>query len=103
MPGSLWVTRGAGETQLSAAVSNIGGMDAGPVTLEFRDNGRRVGRVRCDVVPAGDSRLTNRAVLSVAWRPKPGLHRLEARLSGVANGKVLDGQSTTDYFWQAAE
>ena len=99
LPQSVWVTRGDKETYLTAAISNIGGMDSGSVRVQFTDNGQSVGEASVASVPAGDSRLTNRSLVQVRWQPEPGPHRIEARILEAQDGKVLDNAMWTDYFW----
>ena len=100
LPQSVWVSREDDGAYLTAAVSNIGGIDSGEVRVTFTDNGRRVGEDSVLSVPAGNSRLTNRAFVKVPWRPKPGAHVIEARIEEAGGTKVLDSSVTTDYFWQ---
>jgi hypothetical protein len=96
---SLWVTRGDdGGLTLTLAISNLGGMDSGPVRGVLLDEGRHLGTFGVDSVPAGNDRLTNRVFARHRWRPTPGLHHLTARLESVEAAKVLDAEVTCQYF-----
>ena len=100
LPQSVWVSREDDGTYLTAAVSNIGGMDSGEVRVTFTDNGTRVARDSVPSVPAGNSRLTNRALVKIPWRPRAGAHVIEARIEEARDTRVLDSSVSTNYFWQ---
>jgi len=99
MPHSLWVTREEdGQLTLTLAISNIGGMDSGPVRVALFDEGRRLGTFGVDAVPAGDSRVTNRAFVRHPWTPTADLHHLTAQIESAAGAQVLDAEVECEYF-----
>jgi hypothetical protein len=83
---------------LAAAVSNIGGMDSGPVTVEFRVDGKAVGEKRVDKVPAGVNRLVNRVVLRQPVSVTKGGHDFEARIVTAPDATLLDATITENRF-----
>ena len=88
---SLWAKKDAsGEWVLTAALSNIGGVDSGPVAVEFLVDGKPVGRQTAASVPAGPNRNHNRAFLKHAVKAAPGSHRFEARIVSAGDSTVLD-------------
>jgi len=88
---SLWVRRAGGQTELVAAVSNIGGMDSGNVAVQFSVDGETLGAKRVAKVPAGYSRLTNRALLTMPWSPATsGAHTLRAEVINAPGSTILD-------------
>ena len=91
MHESLWIRRTRGnEWELTAAVSNIGGIDSGPVTIEFYVNGEKAGIRSASRVPAGPNRNHNRALVKMPVKLDPGTHRLEARIINATGSTVLD-------------
>lgn len=81
MEHSLWLERYEnGTATLTAAVSNIGAMDAGPLSVEFFADGKAIGQVKAGAVPAGPNRNENRTHFSITHKLKPGAHRFEARI-----------------------
>ena len=91
LPGSLWVGRARdGSLQVEAAVSNIGGMDSGPVRAGLYVDGQLLKEFSIVKVPAGNSRLDNRVLLSAPWTPQPGRHELRARIEGAKGCTLLD-------------
>lgn len=101
MERSLWATRDDRGWVLTAAVSNIGGMDSAPVTVEFLVDGKAVGRQTAVKVPAGPNRNHNRALLKQRITPKPGLHRFEARIvTAPDDATVLDATVGCERFLQ---
>jgi hypothetical protein len=91
MRESVWVGWGKdGKRRLTAAVSNIGAVDAGQVTVEFVVDGRVVGTQSAASVPAGNGRNRNRVVLHQSIELAGGLHCLEARIVEAADATVLD-------------
>lgn len=83
---------------MEAAISNIGGMDAGRVRVRVSADGRRLKTVTLDRAPAGDSLLGNRVVVSAPWRPRPGNHVLEARIESAPGCTVVDARGEVEYF-----
>jgi hypothetical protein len=91
LPGSLWVSRADdGTRRIEAALSNIGGMDAGPVKVGFYVDGQLRQTVAVASVPAGNSRLDNRVLVSAPWSPPPGRHELRARIETAEGCTLLD-------------
>ncbi len=91
MPGSLWIERTEpGRYALTVAVSNIGGMDCGPVMVQFLIDGKDAGRRSIGKVPAGVGRTSNRVFVRQVVSVKPGLHRFEARIVEADDATVLD-------------
>jgi len=90
-PNSVWIERRDGQRMLVAAVSNIGGMDSGPVTVSIKVNGKSVAAKALDSVPAGHDRRNNRAFLSLDWTPpRSGTYRIEAEIVDAPGSTVLD-------------
>ncbi len=99
LPGSVWVTRAGDDTcSVQASISNIGGMDAGPVEVGLYVDGQLLERVELPRVPAGDSLLENRALASAAWEPEAGNHTVEARILEAAGSTVLDARGECEWF-----
>ncbi|MCC6445135.1 MAG: hypothetical protein IT210_16960 [Armatimonadetes bacterium] len=90
LEGSLWVQHDNRGTNLVAAISNIGAMDAKNVRVAFYDNGKRLGTTTAAHIPVGPHRNANRALLAFAWIPAPGVHRLEARIDSAPKCTVLN-------------
>jgi len=91
LPGSLWVSRNDdGTCRVEAAVSNIGGMDSGPVEVSLAADGRELKRETVATAPAGNSRLDNRILTSSPWNPEPGRHELTARIESASGCTLLD-------------
>jgi len=100
---SLWFDRFAERPQIVAAVSNIGAMDSGPVTVRLKVNGKAVGTQRVGRVPAGSGRLADRVLARWDWRPRqPGVYDLEAEVLAAPGSTILDGV-VRDSRWLAAE
>lgn len=89
-PESLWLMESDGQTELTAALSNIGSMDAGPVTVRFFQNGMPIGDARVEAVPAGKSRVDNRAMARLSIACSPGSHRFRAEIAEAGDATVLD-------------
>jgi len=91
MPQSLWLGRSLdGSWTLTAAVSNIGGMDSGPVSVAFYVDGHAAGKRSASKVPAGPSRNANRVLLAQPVQLSPGPHAFEARIVAAGTATVLD-------------
>ena len=76
---------------LTAAVSNIGGMDSGRVTVAFYVDGRAAGWRTARQVPAGANRNSNRVLLKLPIALETGNHNFEARIISAEDATVLDG------------
>ena len=100
LPGSLWVTRSdkGGDFMVEAALSNIGGMDTGEIRVALLADGKRLKTVTVKRVPAGDSLLQNRVIVSVPWHPRPGNHEFEARIESAPGATVIKGRISCEYF-----
>ena len=73
MRESLWMEQNeAGKPVLTAAISNIGGMDSGPVEVEFLVDGKPSGKQKVSAVPAGPNRNHNRGVFDTCHRRHAG-------------------------------
>jgi hypothetical protein len=102
-PESLWLDRSSGHSQVVAAISNIGGVDSGPVMVRLKLDGEVVGTARLVRVPAGSSRLTNRAFVRWEWQSRPsGLYELQAEIAEAPGSTVLDG-SVSEKRWIAEQ
>lgn len=91
-PKSLWIREVEGEVELTAAVSNIGGMDAGPVTVRFLNGDEVLDEVVLEGVPAGPNRIRNRAMAKTVCRLEPGNRKLKAQIVSAPGATVLDGE-----------
>ncbi|MEA1950386.1 MAG: CARDB domain-containing protein [Planctomycetota bacterium] len=88
---NLWLDDFNDPSSLVAAVSNIGGMDSGPVTIELKVDGKVVGTKKVASIPAGYSRLDNRALVKFDWKPDhKGTYRIEAEIIDAPSSTVLE-------------
>jgi len=94
MPESLWITRDGDSWIVTAAVSNIGGMDSGPVSVEFLVDGTIAGRESASLIPAGPDRIENRVFFREALALREGLHQFEVRILSATRSTVLDASVT---------
>jgi len=91
MRESLWPVRSAdGRWTLTAAVSNVGAIDAGEVSVEFVVDGRVVGVQTAKKIPAGSGRNQNRVLLKQPVELADGLHNFAARIVKASGATVLD-------------
>jgi len=79
-----------GQWELSAALSNIGGMNSKGATVEFLVDGRVVGRKKTSKIPAGPNRLDNRVLLKQPVSLNGGLHDFGVRITSAPGATVLD-------------
>ncbi len=99
LPGNLWVNReDDGAYRVEVTVSNIGGMNSGPVEVRLYADGKLLKKVNMKRVPAGDNLLENCVLVSAPWPPVPGPHQLTARLGPAPGSTVLDAEIETNYF-----
>ena len=99
MRESLWLNHNQdGSTVLTAAVSNIGGVDAGEVAVEFFMDGASVGVQAADMVPAGPNRNENRVFLKQPVSVQSGPHTFEARITAAPGSTVLDNAIELERF-----
>jgi len=99
LPGNLWVHReDDGTHRVTAAVSNIGGMDSGPVKVAVFADGKRLTAEAVERIPAGNSLKENQALVAARWTPRPGPHRVQARIEEAKACTVLDCEASESYF-----
>jgi len=88
---SLWFDRYNNAPALVAAVSNIGAMDSGPVIVRLKVNRKLLGTRKIASVPAGHSRLDNRAMLRFEWAPSVcGTYSFEVEVVDAADSTILN-------------
>ncbi len=91
MRESLWLGKTKdGRWELTAALSNIGGMDSGEVTVEFLVDSRVVGKKNSPKVPAGGNRLDNRFLLKQPVSLNRGPHEFKVRITSAPGATILD-------------
>jgi hypothetical protein len=95
---SLWVTQEEDETILTAALSNIGAIDAGPVLVYFYEDEERLCVVGAPSVPAGPNRNENRTLLRLPIESEPGMHTYRVEIVEAQNATVLDGEMAETRF-----
>ena len=99
LPENIWVTRGDdGRYLVEAAVSNIGGMDSGPVSVALYADGRPLKTTRVKTVPAGDTIFQNQVRVTADWHPQAGSHELQVRLDPAPGSTVLDAEAGVGYY-----
>jgi hypothetical protein len=88
--------------ELTASISNIGGMDSGRISVEFYMDDALLGVRFVQSVPAGTNRLENTVTMSVpvTISAGPGNHTFEARIIEAPGSTVLDSIITTNRFVQ---
>ncbi len=91
---SLWLVRKDRQVELTAAVSNIGAIDSGPVEVQFLDGDKDLGRVTLPRVPAGGNRIRNRAMARLTVDASAGAHTFVARIISAPGATLLDGEVT---------
>ena len=91
MQESLWLSENDdGSLDLVLAVSNIGGIDASSVEVEFLADGASIGKRRIDCVPAGTGRHDSTVQVRQPCPAGCGPRHFEAQIVGVSNATVLD-------------
>ena len=98
MQESLWMNYEQDGSVLTAALSNIGGMDAHEVAVAFQVDGAVVGQQTTERVPAGPNRSVDRVLLKQPIQLTPGAHTFEARILSAPGATVLDSRVTLDRF-----
>ena len=99
LPGNLWVHReDDGTHRITAAVSNIGGMDSGLVKVAIFADGKRLTAEAVERVPAGNNLKENQALVAARWTPRPGPYRVQARIEEARACTVLDCEASESYF-----
>jgi hypothetical protein len=97
-PDSLYLDR-LGSGKVTADLSNVGAIDSGPVTVRLLVDGAEAGRVTVACVPAGFSRVDNRASVRFGWRAHgAGTYRLRAEITDAPGDTVLDPATETSVF-----
>lgn len=99
LPGNLWVHRqDDGSYLVTAAVSNIGGMDSGRVTVNIYADDELLKTIQLEQIPAGNNLKENQVRVEACWTPSGGAHKLKAHLGVAPGSTVLDGEETADYY-----
>ena len=80
-PPCLWTEDG----QIVIALSNLGLIDSGEVTVAVTDNGSEVGRATLESVPVSG----NRTIVTIPWQRTPGFHRLGAEIVSASHSTVV--------------
>lgn len=91
---SLWIDHSEGQPRLWAAVSNIGGMDSGSITVGFYCDGEELAQQQVVSVPAGANRNRNRVMVPCSVQLPQGNHEFEARILSADAATVLDSRAT---------
>ena len=94
MQGALWLDKREGRPVLTAAVSNIGAIDSGPVEVEFRAGGTPLGTRRIERVPAGSGRNRDRALVRYPVPHGAGPHEFAAVITRAGGATILDARAT---------
>jgi hypothetical protein len=98
MPNSLWIVKE--HNKVMVAVSNIGCIDSGPVTVELFIDGKKVDSHKVAKVPAGADRTKNRAIVVFTLdKLTSGTHELKAKITHAENATVLDSQVETARYY----
>jgi hypothetical protein len=101
LPRSIWIERDtSAETVVTAALSNIGAVDSGPVTVELLCDGEVVAQESVDILPAGANRNEDRVFFSQGISLEQGLHTLQARIASAPGSTVLEGSVALERFIQ---
>ncbi len=90
LPQALFLSKTDSGYDLVAAVSNIGGMNSGPVTVEFQVDGTVAGTAKAGQVPAGGGRNQDRAILRCPITLAPGPHSIAARIVDSSAATVIE-------------
>ncbi len=99
LPGNLWVNRqDDGSYLVTAAVSNIGGMDSGPVAVSIYADGKALKTVQLKHVPAGNNLKENQIRVEARWTPRSGAHRLRVELGPALGSTILDAEAEMGYY-----
>ena len=101
MRESLWMKQHAdGSVVLTAALSNIGGVDSEEVTVEFLMDGVPVGVQTADCAPAGPNRNENRTLLKMPVTAPTGSRTFKARIVSAPGATVLDSAVILERYTQ---
>ncbi len=101
LPGNLWVnSQDDGSYLVTAAVSNIGGMDSGPVAAKIYADGKVLKTVQLKQVPAGNNLKENQARVEARWTPQGGAHTLRVELGPAPGSTILDNSAEMSYYVQ---
>lgn len=99
LPHSIWLEQDeTGTPTVTAALSNIGAVDSGPVSIELLLGGEVVAAHNVDAVPAGANRNQNRVFFTEALSFEPGHRIVEARLASAPGATVLEGRISLERY-----
>jgi hypothetical protein len=99
LPRSIWLEGdGAGDYTVTAALSNIGAVDAGSVRLELLVDGLSLAARNFDSVPAGANRNRNRIFFTAPAKLEPGRHVFSAQVVFAPGATVLEGSVELERF-----
>lgn len=103
MPNCLWIN--PKKHKITVAISNIGGIDAGPVNLELAIDGKIVSTGIANNVPAGADRTKNRAIVtfSLAKYKLAGTHSFTVRISNAGESTVLDAEISASCYFRTSK
>ena len=93
MRGALWLATRDGRPVLTAAVSNIGAIDSGPVEVQFRAGGKLLGTRRIERAPAGSGRNRDRVLVRHPVTAEAGPHQFEAVITRAHGATILDARA----------
>jgi len=85
---------------VTAAVSNIGGMDSGPVAVKIYADGKVFKTVQLKQIPAGNNLKENQARVEARWTPRSGAHTLRVELGPAPGSTILDSSAEMSYYVQ---
>ena len=92
LPHSIWLEQDeTGETTVTAALSNIGAVDSGPVSIELLLDGEVVVTRSVDSAPAGANRNQNRVFFTEPLNIESGHRVIAARIASAPGATVLEG------------
>ena len=98
-PGNLWVnSEDDGSYTVTAAASNIGAMDSGPVMVKLYADGQLLHQEQVKQIPAGNNLTENQVRVKAAWAPQSGSHKLSVHLGPAPDSTILDSQAQVDYY-----
>lgn len=101
LPHSIWLEGDAsGGYRVTAALSNLGAVDSGPVEVELLCDGQVVATASTKSVPAGANRNEDRVVFTEPVNLGGGLHTLSARVASAPGSTVLAGSVAVERFVQ---
>jgi hypothetical protein len=100
-PDGLYLDR-FGSGRITAWLSNLGAIDSRPVKLRLLVNGREASRATVAGVPAGFSRVDNRAAATFSWQPRvSGTYRLRVEVTDPGEATVLEPAAEVSVYLRA--